>query len=257
MNDNQIHKYWPALENDNQIPKHWPPLENDNQIPKYWPALATDNQIPKYWPPLVNDNQTPMYSTSGEARAKCMLVLIPSEQQRGHPEGHPEGSRPVCQRVCLTTPAPACEGWERISLLSGSAHTHTHTHTRFGFSVRRFDGWSRSTCSPICQCTSLQYYWEHLMCLVVLCTSCLCTNLYKSIHAAPCRVRGLAQKASSGVPNWRWGVNLEHRHLRNIYPHHVLKRKETKDEHKIYSVFSSEHRHTSPLIATISKLLIT
>ena len=67
-----------------------------------------------------------MYSTSGEARAKCMLVLIPSEQQRGHPEGHPEGSRPVCQRVCLTTPAPACEGWERISLLSGSAHTHTH-----------------------------------------------------------------------------------------------------------------------------------
>ena len=154
---------------------------------------------------------------SGDARANCMLVLIPSERQRGHPEGHPEGSRPVCQRVCLTTPAPACEGWERISLLSGSAHTqthahththththtntnthththkhkhtHTHTHTWFGFSVRRFDGWSRSTCSPICQCTSLQYYWHKL-------------SVHKPVQISTCSLWGLAQKASSGVPNW-------------------------------------------------------
>ena len=63
-----------------------------------------------------------------------MLVLIPSERQRGHPEGRPEDSQPVCQRVCPTTPAPVCEGWERISLLSGSAHTHT----RFGFGVRMY-----------------------------------------------------------------------------------------------------------------------
>ena len=128
-----------------------------------------------------------------------MLVLIPSERQRGHPEGHPEGSRPVCQRVCLTTPAPACEGWERISLQSGSAHTqthahthththahthththkhtHTHTHTHTHGLVSVLGDLMVGRDQHAAQFVSVHHY-------NITGTSCLCTNLYKSLHAA-------------------------------------------------------------------------